>query len=186
MSEDNEYANGNGNRFVGLDELFKQGGKPNQVDEQFKGAYLAIRDWLQPISGNPGDLGAQDLIREMHKLRTIKDAADLIAKQLGARYDYLRLAAVPAAFESEGLRNIKLEGIGRVSLRGDIYAAIQPGQKSEAYQWLDDNGRGDLIQSTVNASTLKATLKKMLESGEEIPENLFRVTPFTMATITKA
>jgi len=189
MSEEfgNEFANGANGRFDGLDLLYKAGGQPRLYGEAVGLALAHLGTYFGPEpQPNPDTLTTLEVIREMHALRGAKDAADLIAKELGRRFDYLRLALVPERFDAEGLKNIKIEGIGRVGLRGDIYASIKPGMQDEAFQWLDDNGRGDLVKKTVNSSSLKATLKKYMEEGEDIPENLFKAEPYTMATITKA
>lgn len=190
MSDDiggNEFANGANGRFDGLDLLYKAGGKPRLYGESVGLSLAHLGTYFGPEpQANPADMPTLDVVREMRALRDAKDAADLVAKELGRRYDYLRLALVPERFDAEGLQNLKIEGVGRISLRGDIYASIRPGQQDDAFQWLDDNGRGDLVKKTVNASSLKATLKTMMQNGEDIPEDLFKAEPYTMATITKA
>jgi hypothetical protein len=183
----NEFANGNGGRFDGLDDLYKAGNHPRLVNDDFKSAYLTVRAWCQGGDVNPVDMLTIDLVREMKALKDAKEAADAVAKEINRRWDHMRLALIPARFEAEGLQNLKLEGVGRVGLRGDLHASILPGKKDAAFEWLDDHGRGDLVQKSVNASSLKASMKKLLEAGEEeIPEEIFKVTPYTMATITKA
>lgn len=100
-------------------------------------------------------------------------------------YDITRTDVVPGKMDEEGIANVKYDGIGKVCLQGDLYASIKAANKAEAYEWLDDNGYSSLIQPTVNASSLKATLKKRFKDGEEIPEDLFTVTPYTRAQITR-
>jgi hypothetical protein len=73
-----------------------------------------------------------------------------------------------------------------VSLTADMHVSIKADQKGPFYEWLRDNGRTDLIQENVNPSTLKATVKTMFKNGEEVPEHLLNVSPFTRASITKA
>jgi len=132
------------------------------------------------------DLSAADLARHMKTVRTDLDAADTVKKALQKRFDFLRLQVIPTAMEDEGLGSFNLDGIGRIGLTSDIYASIVSGKKKEAYQWLEDNQHGDLIQPTVNASSLKAAIKQILKKGEEVlPEELFKVTPFSRASITK-
>ena len=43
----------------------------------------------------------------------------------------------------------------------------------------------DEVAETVNASTLKATVKNMYKTGEQVPEELLNVSPFERASITK-
>jgi len=133
-----------------------------------------------------GNLSAADLARHMKDVRAELDDADAIKKKHQKRFDFLRLQAIPTAMDDEGLTNFNLDGIGRIGLTSDIYAGIVSGQKANAYKWLEDNQHGDLIQPTVNASSLKAAIKQILKKGEEtLPEELFKVTPFSRASITK-
>jgi len=133
------------------------------------------------------NLSAANLARHMKTVRADLDDADVIKKKLQKRFDFLRLQAIPTAMEDEGLSNFKLDGIGRIGLTSDIYASIVSGKKVDAYKWLKDNKHGDLIQPTVNASSLKAAIKQILKKGEEVlPEELFKITPFSRASITKA
>lgn len=126
-----------------------------------------------------------ELIVAMDKAQQNKEAMEERMKQLNARFDYLRLNAVPNKMDEEGVSNLTLEGIGRVGLTSDAYASIKTGQKEHAWEWLQDTGHGDLITETVNASSLKAALKQMVAKGEIIPEEFFNFTPFTRASITR-
>jgi len=125
------------------------------------------------------------LARCMDKVKLIKDMLDTALKEINKEYDFLRLNAVPNRFEEEGIENLKIDGIGRISLTGDIYVSIVKGCKDDAYEFFRDNGLGDIITETVNASTLKSTIKNMVKNGEDYPDKFFKVTPFTRATITK-
>lgn len=127
----------------------------------------------------------EDIIRSMKVMMSDKEAVEETLKVINKEFDYLRLSLIPKIFEDRGISNMKLDGIGRVGLTADIYASIPADKREEAYQWLSDTGHGDLIGSTVNASTLKAFLKGQLLKGEELPDGLFKVTPFTRASITK-
>src|SRR6185436_4287684 len=126
-----------------------------------------------------------DVIREMNVLRQRKEAIEEDLAETNGEYDYIRLNLVPARFEQEGIENMRVEGIGMVSLTGDMYVAIRAANRQAAFEYFRDIGKGALITQTINSSTLKATVKAMIRSGEEIPEELITVTPFTRASITK-
>ena len=113
------------------------------------------------------------------------DNADRIKAELQKAYDFMRYVRVPAVMEREEVESVKIEGVGRVYLLSDYNMSIKKGHKPEAVEWLIENGLGDIIQETVNASTLKATLKGVIAQGTEIPEKFFNVSPFTRAQITK-
>jgi len=129
--------------------------------------------------------GLKDLILAMDAAQQNKEAVEERLKAINARFDYLRLAAVPNKMDEEGIPNITIEGVGRVGLTSDAYVSIKAGKKEEAWQWLSDNGHSDLITETVNPSSLKAAVKQMISKAEEVPEDLFNVTPFTRASITR-
>jgi hypothetical protein len=58
--------------------------------------------------------------------------------------------------------------------------------KEAAFEWLRENGLGELITETVNASTLSAQARKMLEDGTELDADIFNVSVFPTTSITKA
>lgn len=126
-----------------------------------------------------------DIIRAMHVKMLEKEALEEQLKEINKEYDFLRLNLIPNRFEEEGIEGLKVEGIGRVSLTGDMYVSLVKEHRDEAYQFFRDLNMGDLIQETINSSTLKAAIKGMIKKGEEIPEEFVKVTPFTRASITR-
>lgn len=132
------------------------------------------------------ELTLVELVREMKAVQSAKETAEEIIKELNKKFDFLRITKIPQVMEDEGIQRLSVEGVGRVSLTADMHVSVKEGQKESFYEWLRDNGREDLIQPTVNASTLKATVKNMVKQGEEYPEELLNVNPFTRASITKS
>ena len=130
-------------------------------------------------------MGLVDMVGLMKRLKEEKERLEKELAEVNARYDYLRYNAVPQMMESHGINTVTMEGIGRVSLSHGVFASICREKKEEAYQYLRDIGRGDIITRTVNAQTLATVIKQMIQNGEEVPEDLFNVTPYTRASITK-
>jgi len=118
-------------------------------------------------------------------LKEITDDAGEIKTELQKTYDFIRYVRVPAIMEREDVESVKIEGVGRMYLLSDYNMSIKKGQKEPAIEWLIENGLGDIVQETVNASTLKAALKGVIKNGVEIPEDMFNISPFTRAQITK-
>lgn len=127
-----------------------------------------------------------ELIQAMATLQNRKEAAEEQLKIINKEYDFLRITKVPSAMEDGGVDRITVAGIGRVSLTADMHVSVKAEQKEKFYDWLRDNGRGDLLQENVNPSTLKAAVKNMLRNGEELPDGMLNVSPFTRASITKS
>ena len=131
-------------------------------------------------------MALKDLIVSMHAIQLQKETIEGQLKNINAEFDFLRITKIPTQMEDEGVDRITITGVGRVSLTADMHVSVKTDMKAKFYDWLRDNGRSDLISETVNASTLKAAVKGMYKAGEEIPEDLLNVSPFTRASITKA
>jgi hypothetical protein len=59
------------------------------------------------------------------------------------------------------------------------------GPKDAAKIWLRTHGLGDIIVETINAGTLAATGKAMLEEGRELPEDYFNCHVLPQTSMTK-
>lgn len=126
-----------------------------------------------------------DVIKEMDKLRKAKEDAEAELKTINAEYDYVRHIYIPELFEREGIDNLKVTDVGRVSLTADLRVSVLSENKDRVFEFFDMLGKGDIVTKTINASTLKAVVKSMILNGDEVPEDLIKVTPFTRASITK-
>ena len=126
-----------------------------------------------------------DLVHAMSTLQNRKEALEDQLKIVNKEFDFLRITKIPAKMEEDGVDRINVTGIGRVSLTADMHVSVKADHKSEFFTWLRDNGRGDLLQENINPSTLKAAVKKMFREGEEVPDQLLNVSPFTRASITR-
>lgn len=122
----------------------------------------------------------------MKELQSQKDKLEAELSDINKELDVIRTKKIPELMESMELRNVTIEGLGRVQLAADIYASTREGQKEAAMTWLRDCGYDGMITETYNASSLKALFRRMLAEGGEIPEDIFNVTPFVRASIVKA
>ena len=132
------------------------------------------------------ELNAEQLA--IHFISLKDQLADMKATtaEVQNEFDMLRKGVLPEKMEEWGFDTVNVTDVGRISLRAELYASIIKDQKEAAFAWLAENGHGALIKDTVNASSLKAFIKEQLINGEIIPEEIFSVSPYTMATITKA
>ena len=126
-----------------------------------------------------------DLVTAMAALARNKEELEDELKSINKEFDFLRITKIPGKMEDEGIDRITVSGVGRVALTADMHVSVKADKKAEFFDWLRDNGRGDLLQENINPSTLKATVKGLVKNGEEIPEDLLNVSPFTRASITK-
>lgn len=124
-----------------------------------------------------------DMARRMRALQAEKEELEERVKFLNIKLDELRLKEIPEYMAENDIRTATFDGIGRVQLALDCHASIMPDMKESAYAWLSENGYDGIITAYVQPSTLKATIKEGLKSGQEWPEELFKVAPFTRASI---
>ena len=89
--------------------------------------------------------------------------------QINVEFDLLRFEAIPDRMDEQGITNVKLEGLGKVSLEGELFVEIAAANKPAFYLWLDEHGFGDLVQSTISGQTLKAFVKGQMKKGNELP-----------------
>lgn len=125
------------------------------------------------------------MAKRMRQLADFDEAIKLVTKMINDEYDQLKLKGLPDLMAELEMRTFTVEGIGRVQLAGDVYASIPADKKDDAFKWLKANNYGSLVQETVNSSTLKAWAKEGMAQGREMPEDLFKVTPFTRASLVK-
>ena len=128
----------------------------------------------------------QELARELSTLKSAKDKIEDELSAINKRIEILARQEIPEAMDEAGVQNVKFEGIGKIYLKGDVFASIPAESRDAAYEWLELTGRGSLIKPTANSSSLKAAVKEWIAQGEEIPEELIKVTPYTQAVLTRS
>lgn len=130
------------------------------------------------------DLSITELALELADLKDKVEEADRKKKDLQKKFDYLRHNKIPTKMDDEGLSSVRVKNLGTLSLQPDAWT--QTVNSDELLKWLIQNGHEDLIKETVNPSTLKAFAKQQIKNGEELPpDDIFKFTPFTRASITK-
>lgn len=160
------------------------GGNEVLIDPNDK-VLATVNTEVAPSLEELNKLTVQQLAAKQRKLSEQIDTLKNLSAHLQKQYDGIRLVVLPEKMDEEGITNITVDGVGRVSIQSDIYFSIPAPTKEEAYEWLKDNGHGDLIQETVNSSSGKAWAKEMIKKGLSLPEALFKVTPFSRSQITK-
>lgn len=129
-----------------------------------------------------GALGAARAFVVLHRLNS---KLDDFCKAYSAYYDECKKEKLPHAIETSGQKFIALVEGYRVGISYRTLASIKEGMRDMAFQWLRKNKLGDLIISTVNASTLSAAAKHMKEeANQDLPDDLFNVADVPNASVT--
>lgn len=149
--------------------------------------FLVMRIGKDTDTGSLGDMSPIEISRVYAAVRLAVDRADEVLAPLYKNHNQMRDLHVPAIFDRDKVSTINLDEGFRITVAHNVRAAIRAGKKEEAYAWLHENGLGDLITNTVNASTLSATAKTLGEENRELNGELFNVhvLPTTSFTRTK-
>lgn len=129
------------------------------------------------------NLNSQGLARVLRDFKEANELADNTKKAIGKVYDHIRTISLPDRMDEEGLESpMNVQGVGRVTLTSDVRVSFK--DKEVGYRWLEEHGHDDLINETVNASSLAGLIRRKMRDGEEVPEEIFKVSPITRASIT--
>jgi hypothetical protein len=78
------------------------------------------------------------------------------------------------ALENSGFQSVNTEA-GTFYRRVDQYFSVNKEVRDEAYAWLKTQNLESLIQPTVNARTLTATMKERQDQGLNVPKELINM-----------
>jgi hypothetical protein len=119
---------------------------------------------------------AIDLISDIHIAFRDIDGENGSLGAVKKRIDYSKEVTMPARMDEEKVKTFNTDRF-RVTRLSKVFASITGGQAAQgpAFEWLRDNELGDLIKPTVNASSLSAVAKNLIENGKELPDDLFSV-----------
>ncbi len=121
----------------------------------------------------------------LHRLNERMLSDEKAFKDFKALYKQTKELTVPNCFEQAGVPNVPLDEGFRVGISVNTRASIREGKKAEAFVWLRDNDKGDIIQPTINASTLSALAKQLGENNIDMPDDIFNVARMPNASVTK-
>jgi hypothetical protein len=112
-------------------------------------------------------------------------AVDGARKRVYHVVDMVEKYLMPKVMEDNDLDMIRVPEIARsFSLRNQLSASMI--DKDEAMKWLRKEGHGDLIQETVNSSTLSSFIKSLIiDEGIDPPEEYFKVSQYKTTGINK-
>lgn len=129
--------------------------------------------------------GPVPLARAYVVLHRLQSRIEELLKPLDARIKACKELEVPEAFEIAGVPSITLEEGFRVGISIRTLASIKTGQKEAAIEWLNEQDKGDIVQPTINASTLSALAKELGEKNIDLPEAIFTVARVPNTSVTK-
>ena len=157
------------------------------------------------------------------KVLKLKDLEDEIANaeesinKLKEQARILSQIEIPAMMQDMHITKLKLKDGESVEVKPFYSASITPENQEKAFEWLRNNGLGDIIKNDitvtfgrgednkaaeyavlargqgfepvqkvgVHAQTLKAVVRERLESGQEMPSDIFKTFAGNQTKITR-
>jgi hypothetical protein len=167
------------------------------------------------------DADKKSLAEQVDKLSMLEDEiarAEEQLKKLKQQAEVLSGDTIPTMMTEMNIKTMKLADGSAVEVKPVYGASIPVAKKEEAFNWLRENGLGDLIKNQVTVSfgrnednkavqyaslaqgqgyepiqtlkvepmTLKALVRERLESGKEMPSDLFNVFAGNRTKITRS
>jgi hypothetical protein len=141
-----------------------------------------FQNWLQHEEPS-ADL--QVTLVTYFKVRDALDALEGQMKIAAALVESMSRRVIPDRMRQSDTKTISLASVQRrFTVTARMSASII--DKPRGHLWLSDNGHGDLIQPTVNASSLSSFAKAYLnEKGEDLPAEIFKVSTMEYTSVTK-
>ena len=163
----------------------------------------------------------QELEDQVTKLQSLEDEIDeqeKKLKELKRNQELLSGEVIPTMMQEMNISTLKLADGSSVEVKPVYGASIPIAKKEQAYNWLRENGLGDLIKNEVTVAfgrnednkaiayanlaqgqgyqpvqklkvepmTLKALVRERLESGLEMPSDLFNMFTGNRTKITRS
>ena len=152
----------------------------------------------------------QSLADQVEKLNTLDQEVEILEKNLKQKkkdFEYLSGEVIPTMMAEMGLSQLKLMDGSLIDVKPNYSANITIANRDAAFNWLRNNGLGDIIKNEISVSfgrnednkaadyaalaaergyqptqklkvepmTLKALVRERIESGKEMPTELFNV-----------
>lgn len=125
-----------------------------------------------------------DLVVHMDSLKQQIEKLGAEKTRLQKQYDALRFKEIPNVMEPMGIEKMSISGIGTVYLEGNVDVNIPAAVRDDAYQYVEEVlESGEIIKPFIQSSTLKASGKKWILAGYDLPEDLFKVSTYQLAKI---
>lgn len=118
-------------------------------------------------------------------LKEAYDALDAARKRVYKQKDRMDKGIVPAKLESAGTDKVRIPGLAKsFYILPKMSASFI--DKDAGFKWLQDQGAEDLIQPTVNASTLSSYVKNLInEEGIDPPEDIVKLNMYNTTGMSK-
>lgn len=144
---------------------------------------------LEQRAENIGQCSVQDQVREYAAVREANDRIKGLSSRLYKVSEFYKNTRIPKTLHDEDIKNITTEEGFRVALQPQL--RVKTLDMEEGMEWVRENAEKfhaqpeDIITTTLNASKMKGLAKELANQGFELPDELFEVTYWDAASLTK-
>jgi hypothetical protein len=131
---------------------------------------------FEPIDKPMGDASLKALSDKANEIQELDENIKNLEEKLGqvkAKYRELSEVDIPSMLSELGLSEITLKDGNKISTSTYYSARISEDKRDEAFQWLGDNGFGDIIKNTVSVSFGREEDNSAKKLAEELEGNGF-------------
>lgn len=128
--------------------------------------------------------------RQLHLELTVKGVETRLA-ELKEELREVQEVLLPEAMATVGMSEFKLSNGNKITIKDDVYASIRADYISDAVQWLDAMGLGDIVKDDVtvkfgrgDATKAAAVVEFCQQNGYNVNEKL-SVHPQTLKAVVK-
>ncbi len=145
----------------------------------------AIVEAVGEATKNDGKVPVPQIAEYYFHLDTAYEQVDKARKRVYHVTDMFNKHLLPTRLKDSGLDLIRVAAVARsFSVVTKTSATLL--DKEKGFEWLRGIGQGDVIQETVNASTLSALCRNLLlEQGIEPPEDIVKMSSYDTTSMTK-
>ena len=132
-----------------------------------------------------------DKIKEMQALQQQLEIQEESIKQRKKEIEHLSGEVIPTMLSEMGLSFLKLQDGSSVEVKTNYSATITQAKKEEAFNWLRENGLGDIIKNEISVSfgrneDNKAADYANLAKGQGFePQQKLKVEPMTLKALVR-
>ena len=113
----------------------------------------------------------RDLVLQFKCAKEKRDALKEGLKQAQEEYEKIEFGLIEFLESNSAISTAKYEGIGYVQIQKPrLYASCKEENLQDLFDFLKDQGREDLIKTTVAPQSLSTFMSERIETGAEIPE----------------
>ncbi len=128
----------------------------------------------------------KEIVEVYRDLKVTYEHMESTKKILNAIKERFQYGIVPNTFEREGMGGTTFPELGfRIAITDGIRVSIPDYKREEAKQLFKDTGNPDIVQETINASTLKGWFCEELAEGREPDSDIFVSVPYNNTSLTK-